>query len=123
MFAIQTFLPRSILNATLVVSSLFLITSINPVYADNKIELSGAVLNTGAAIGAGFNSTNDDAGLTLEVSVGTNPTRNGNSLSNDITVGNIFGVSIVNAAISWQGTACAKVAIGSIGATPCGGGN
>lgn len=84
---------------------------------NNNIELRGAVINAGASIGG-----NKGGGLEMETSIGTihgNSTVGGDVNNNILVYGLLGGVSVVNAAVTWQGNLCSKVAIGSIGASTC----
>jgi hypothetical protein len=83
---------------------------------NNDIELRGAVINAGASIG-GFKG----GGLEMETSIGTvHGGVKADSVDNNILIyGLLGGISVVNAAVTWQGNLCSKVAIGSIGASTC----
>jgi hypothetical protein len=82
----------------------------------NNIELRGAVINAGASIG-GFKG----GGLEMETSIGTiHGDSTATNVTNNILVyGLLGGISVVNAAVTWQGNLCSKVAIGSLGASTC----
>jgi len=84
---------------------------------NNNIDVRGTIINAGAGLGG-----MTDGDVDLEVSIGTvhgNSEINGD-LNNNITVyGALGAATIVNAALAWQGTTCAKTSIGSIGASTC----
>ncbi len=84
---------------------------------NNNIELRGGVVNAGSAIG-GFQG----GGLEMETSIGTvhGEYKVGGDVNNNILLyGLLGGISVVNAAVTWQGNLCSKVAIGSVGASTC----
>ena len=73
---------------------------------------TGVVLNAGISVGG-------DAELETSIGSTHGNTDIGGDLNLDVSMRDLFGVSVVNAGASIGGSLCAKTAIGSVGASTC----